>query len=39
MLEREASSDLAGRYFSVRVGPLSLREFFEMSTGRRVGGS
>ncbi|MEM2866809.1 MAG: ATP-binding protein [Candidatus Hadarchaeales archaeon] len=38
MLEREASSDLAGRYFSVRVGPLSLREFFEMSTGRRVEG-
>lgn len=37
LLEEGAASDLAGRYLSVRVSSLSLKEFFEMSTGRRVG--
>lgn len=36
MLEKNAVSDLVGRYFLIRVDPLSLREFFEMSTGRSI---
>ncbi len=36
LIEREALSNLAGRYFLIKMEPLSLMEFFELKTGRRV---
>ena len=36
MLEKEASSDLAGRYFLVEVSPLSLKEFAELHLKKHV---
>ncbi|MEM5874522.1 MAG: ATP-binding protein [Candidatus Aenigmatarchaeota archaeon] len=35
-LEREAYSNLVGRHFLLRVEPLSLKEFFELKTGKKV---
>lgn len=36
MLEAEATSNLAGRYFSREVGPLSLKEFTELYLNKKI---
>jgi len=36
LLEREASNNLAGRYFLTPIELLSLKEFFEMRAGRKL---
>ena len=38
-LEKEAMYDLAGRHFSAEVEPLSLKEYFELRSGKRIGGA
>jgi uncharacterized protein len=35
-LEKEAYSNLVGRHFLLKVEPLSLKEFFELKTGKKV---
>ncbi|MEM1546763.1 MAG: ATP-binding protein [Candidatus Methanomethylicia archaeon] len=35
-LEKEAYSNLVGRHFLLRLNPLSLKEFFELKSGRRI---
>ncbi|MEM3453187.1 MAG: ATP-binding protein, partial [Candidatus Hadarchaeum sp.] len=35
-LEREAYSNLVGRHFLLKVDPLTLKEFFELKSGKRV---
>ncbi len=35
-LEREAYSNLVGRHFLLKVDPLSLKEFFELKSGKKV---
>ncbi len=35
-LEQNAMADLVGRHFTIRVTPLSLVEFFELKTGKKV---
>lgn len=35
-LEKEAFSNLVGRYYSLKLEPLSLKEFFEMKTKKKI---
>ncbi len=35
-LEQNAMADLVGRHFTIKVTPLSLIEFFELKTGKKV---
>ncbi len=36
LIEEEALSNLAGRYFLIKMEPLSLIEFFELKKGRKI---
>ncbi|MEM0053460.1 MAG: ATP-binding protein [Nitrososphaeria archaeon] len=36
LIEKEALSNLAGRYFLIKMEPLSLKEFFELKRGRKI---
>ena len=35
-LEKEALSNLVGRHFLIRIGPLSLKEFYELKNNKKI---